>query len=261
MLPGDYPGIINIHRSCEDPWRDTVVGTAWLQNRAERGFYLQTALLGGYIVGHGEYLLSREPEGGFLYLGMLQIDDDFQRRGVGRAMMKDAADHARMAGVDRILTIPDYDTGSENFYAKCGFEPFDTIYSASLASERKGAKYNIAPVPESVTYELKFVLGHSQASSRHMWEVANRRPRTDCRLTPSIRTADGYVQLNYFDGDESAMALYWSGAPGAAGVDAALELAAECGLKRVDFFFPERYAYLFEGVEFRRECEVLMLAL
>ena len=74
----DINGIANIHRDCEDPWKETEECTAWITKRLERGFYIQAAEFNEKIVGHGEWIISDEPNKKFVYLGMLQIDKDYQ---------------------------------------------------------------------------------------------------------------------------------------------------------------------------------------
>ncbi len=82
-----------------------------------------------------------------------------------------------------------------------------------------------------------------------MWEVVNRRPRTDDRITPAVILSDGgCIQLSYFQGNDTALALYWSSSPKKEIVKNILGLGYEKGLKSIEFLFFEEHRHLFEDV-------------
>lgn len=118
---GDIKGIMNVHRNCDDPWHEENECSAWIEKRLKSGFYIQVAQIGDKIIGHGEWIISTEPKQKILYLGMLQVDDDYQRMGCGRAMIADGVIYAKKFACSKIVTIPDSDTNSIIFYEKCGF--------------------------------------------------------------------------------------------------------------------------------------------
>jgi predicted N-acetyltransferase YhbS len=249
----DSRAIGYIHRNCDDPWHDESECDSWVSRRIERGFYIQAGLYNDKIVGHGEWIVSDEPNGKYLYLGMLQVDSDYQYKSVGRAMINDGIVYARTNGCKYISTIPDADTGSEKFYAKCGFHNAGILKSCTISTD--GYKddistYRIDEVPFTVVAEKTFVFGLSQVSSRHMWEVCNVKPDSDDRLTPAIHTRDGtYMQLSHFKGNESGLVLCWSESCDYKNIFRyALSLGQSSGLKQLEFIFFDKYAYLFEGM-------------
>lgn len=113
----DIEGICRIHRSCSDPWQDVEEGTSWVTHRLSRGFYIQVALLDGLVVGHGEWIVSDEPAGKYLYLGVLQVDADYQRQVIGRKMIEDGARYAAGQGCSSLVTIPENDPGVNTLLA------------------------------------------------------------------------------------------------------------------------------------------------
>jgi len=246
----DYAGIQRIHRDCDDPWRDAVECAAWLDRRTERGFYIQAAELDGVVIGHGEWIGddNRDP---FYYLGMLQVDADYIRRGVGRAMIEDGARMAKELGYNKIITIPEEEEPVKAFYANCGFITGRVIQKAVLTAHGYGYSRGWKPsfgAPFAVTRDCDFIFGLAQVSSRHMWECNNMKPDGDDRITATIISDNGdCIQLVWFDGNDAALALYWCDAPGDGCVNDILTFANNQGLARVTFFFFEHYAYFFDG--------------
>lgn len=242
MTPGDVDGLVRLHRDCGDPWSNPEECATWVERRLERGFLLRAAVAGSDVLAHGEWLVSGELESRMLYLGLLQVDGRYQGQGIGRAMIADGEALARSHGCGRLVTVPDEDTGSEAFYAKCGFAEAGRLLSCTLptldAPDEGLEAAPIAEVPESILSELPFRLGLAQACSRHMWEVNNRKPRNDDRLAPAFALpGGGYAQLTYGPQDRSALALYW-GPPIHRGLIRALRrLGHTKGLKTIQFIF------------------------
>lgn len=247
----DIPDILNIHMGEDDPWSDKKSCESWINRRLERGFYIQAGLYDGRLVGHGEWVLSDEPRGKYLYLGVMQIEGDYRRRGVGRAMIDNAVKYARKNGCEYLSTIPDEDMGSENFYLKCGFHTAREFKSCEMQTKNRGGDISVRRIPEvpfSAVSEKTFVFGLNQASSRHMWEVLNRKPDTDDRLTPAVCVnGDTYMQLSYFEGNESGAVLCWTTLEEYETViKNALAFGADAGLKQLNFTFDAKLSYLFE---------------
>ena len=249
----DFAGIQHIHRSCDDPWRETDECAAWLNKRLERGFYIQAAGIGDRVAGHGEWLVTDSPQGRFLYLGMLQVDAEFQRRGIGRAMLEDGLRYARAQGCDRLVTSPenDDDGASLAFYEKCGFLRGRRILSASLPTKDIGysKQYSLCEgAPFDIIREREFIFGAGQASARHMWEVYNQKPDTDDRIVKTLLAGDGdCVQLGWFPGGDTALALCWSNAPDHNCVSDILTFGHRLGLRQMTFLFFEEYESLLSG--------------
>jgi GNAT superfamily N-acetyltransferase len=246
----DIDAIQYIHRDCNDPWHDIVQCKAWVENRLFRNFYIQVAEIEGRVIGHGEWVVSEEPMDKFVYLGLLQVDSEFQGLGVGRAMLEDGAVYTKKHHCSKIVTIPEQDTTSIVFYEKCGFVRGRRIYVSVLPTYdfRSNLGFVYENVPECVIKEKQFVFGAAQVSSRHMWEVLNRKPSTDDRMTPAVVLPDGsWIQLSYFDGQDTGFAMYWSNSPENDAVKSVLQLGFDNGLKCIEFRIFDDYLALFEG--------------
>lgn len=250
----DVEGICRIHRNCDDPWHLQEECASWVIHRLSRGFYIQVALVDDRVVGHGEWIISNEPTEKLLYLGMMQIDIDFQRQGIGSMMIDDALQYAAKQGCSYIATIPDDDPGVVDFYKKQGLLARRQIYRCNLTISahlrRKQDSANILRIPCSVVEKLPFRLGLVQTSSQHMWEVCNRPPVTDNRLTPAFRTTQGdYVQLSYYESDRTALALCWSDTQiGCDLIEQILAFGKRLKLATIDFVFSEDSRPQFESI-------------
>lgn len=258
----DSSSICHIHRNCDDPWNNEKECNAWVSNRIDRGFYIQLGIYQEKIVAHGEWVISDQPDSKILYLGLLQVDSDYQGKGIGRAMVEDGALYAKKVGCQHIATIPDTETGSQNFYEKCGFRRSKEIICCTIETEGHHdniERYRIHEVPYSVVREKSFLFGLCQASSRHMWEVTNKKPITDeDRNAPAICLDDrSIIQVSYFEPKHKGLALCWSNSKDYIKlICTALSFGNSLGLKKVDFVFYEELtpfflkwqpeAYLFE---------------
>lgn len=256
--PDDIPAIRHIHRDCDDPWGNEEECRAWVEKRLERGFAVEVAEWDGRVAGHAEWVVSDEPDRKFLYLGMLQVDGEYQKQGIGRAMVESGILLARREGCSSLVTIPDEETGSERFYGKCGFTRRRRLYRCVLPATLQGEDAPAGEtdgVPFGATHALPFVFGLAQASSRHMWEVCNRRPATDDRLAPSARLADGsYMQLSYFQGNDTALALCWSASHDRRFlVRNILSFGRRHGLSSIAFVFGEEESESFRGMNAQHE--------
>lgn len=252
ITPNDFLGIQHIHRNSKDPWNNLEECTSWLNKRMERGFYIQVALVNNNIVGHGEWIESREGRDLFFYLGLLEVEEDYRNRGIGRRMIEEGIKYAKELGCNRVVTIPEHENNSIEFYKKCGFlvgrtikkvviPSFDYEYSQNYI-ETNGISFDRVK-------ESKFVLGLSQASSRHMWELLNEKPTTDDRLTKSLVSNDGdSIQLGWFE-KANALALYWSDFIHSNCVKDILTFGYRLGIKQVTFVYFEAYDSLFHGFE------------
>jgi len=247
----DIKSIANIHRSCEDPWNEIEECTAWITKRLERGFYIQAAEFDGKIVGHGEWIISDEPDRKFLYLGMLQIDEDYQKKGIGRAMIDDGIEYAKRNGCKLIITLPD-DGGADIFYRKCGFTDGRKSHSSKISTEPykdyKFEKMKLDKVPFSAVKEKKYIFGKGQFSSRHMWEVYNEKPSTDDRFAPVILLADGtYIQIDCTHGGSL---LIWSDSENYGDIiKSALSFGYSLGLRYLIFDYLEDEESFLDGFE------------
>ena len=262
----DMPGICHIHRNDDDPWSRPAECAAWVTKRKARGFYIQVALINDMVVGHGEWVVSDEASGKHYYLGLLQIDDDFQKRGIGRQMLADGARVAKTQGIKKIVTIPEIETGSHLFYAKCGFETGRNIMGVTLPVRDHGysQKYTAYDgAPYKVVAKEAFVFGAFQASARHMWEVYNQKPVADDRNVATLLSDSGEcIQLGWYAKNHTAHVLFWSNRPTHEKVLDILTFANGLSFRYVNFMFFEEYAKLlraFDGDVNVRDREIYLM--
>jgi len=203
MTLNDINDLTHIHRSCGVPWNNVREGTCWIEKRLERGFYIRAAEVDGKVVAHTEWVISDEPDRKYLYLGLLDVDEDYQRKGIGRLIIADGIEYAKENGCESLVTLPESDNTSIEFYKKCGFEEKRKIYETKIMTEKYKdyvfAKKDIEKVPFEAIKEKRFMFDRGQIASRHLWEVYNEKPSTDSeRFTPAVMLDDGtFIQLSW----------------------------------------------------------------
>lgn len=245
----DVPGICQVHAGSVGPWVDPVECAVFVNHRLRRPFLCCVADSDGRIVGHAEWIADRAPPGpGRLYLGMLQVHRDWQRRGVGRRLVAGGEDLARREGCARLRTIPD--SGAEGFYERCGFEMVEVAASfwQPVADVQLPPGWRRArTVPAWVPRRHALRLGWVQASAAHMWEICNRPAGLagDEYRHPCLARKDGraFAQVR-FEGVTEGLALAWSEpeVPLAQLLAAALHLGAGHGLARLLVALPAQAA-------------------
>ena len=234
----DVPAIVEIETGEEGPWGAPDSCHAWTALRLERGFTIQIATLDGEPAGHAEWIESDEPAGKTFYLGVLQVKKSLQHRGVGRAMLACGEAEAWRRNCITLSTMPETDTGSEVFYAKCGFQ--NARYVTELAADALDMGVVIREVPsvaESVVREMRFVAGLRQFASRHMYEVLFHPPEGSGRITRCAEFMGGYVALDRFRDDARAQASAWGDFTAPEALRAALTFAARIGVPGIEFVF------------------------
>jgi len=255
----DLNGIVHVYRGQTLPWGNITACTSWTTKRLERGFYIQVAEIDGKIVGHGEWIISYEPDRKFIYLGILEIDKNYQRQGIGRAMIADGIEHAKKNNCTSVVTSPDVDEGStvDKFYRKCGFIDGRKQYNLTMLTETykdyKFEKTILEKVPFSVIKEKKFIFGKGgQYSSRHMWEVMNEKPSVDTeRRTPAILLPDGtYIQIHTWEGGDGGSLYVWTNNTNFDEIiKSALSFSYSINLHHVDFEYLEDEKSFLDGFE------------
>jgi len=234
------------------PWANINECIPWVVKRIERGYYVQVAELNNQIVGHAEWVENHDINGKFFYLCVMQIREDCQGQGIGREMVSNGIQVARVLGCEKVVTIPEEDTGSEKFYAKCGFANGRQIKSISIPTSTYGYSQNYKEVdsaPFEIIQRCHFVFGLSQASARHMWEVNNEKPIGDNRVTTTLISDVGdCIQIcSQYANPHKAWVLCWSNNPNPVFVKDILTLGASKGFQEVSFdFFVEYESYFSE---------------
>ena len=205
----DIQGIRKVHAT-DDHWGSDE--KCFLTQKAclETGFFIQVALLDEKIVGHAEWIISDEPAHRFLYLGILQVHEDYQKKGIGTKMLESGAAYAKENNCTFIRTMPEITTGSAQFYEKNGFVKIEdsnrTLTIKTQPSPEAKNATHIDQMPFDVVKTLPLVVGLYQHSSAHIWHVFNKY-----RATPSFKIGDAYVNIDAPEPtDKSSEIACWS---------------------------------------------------
>ena len=183
------------------------------KTRLENSFFIQVAVCGDKIVGHAEWIISDEPAHSFLYLGMLQVHEDYQKRGIGIKFMESGVAYAKENGCDFLRTMPNEESGSLIFYEKNGFKRTkDSNSTLKLKTIEKSAEnaVRIDKVPFAAVKTLPFVIGLYQHASSHMWNVFNAQSESDNRTVSSYKIGESYINIGAFEPAECASVTCWS---------------------------------------------------
>ena len=246
----DCEGIQSVHMGTPGPWANINECIPWVSKRIERGYYVQVAEFDNQIVGHAEWVETHDPGGKFFYLCVMQIKAEYQGQGIGMKMVEDGIRAAKEQGSAKVVTIPEEETGSEKFYAKCDFVDGRQIKSVAIPTGDFGYSQNYTEAdsaPFEIIRERQFIFGLSQASARHMWELYNKKPEGDNRVTTTLISdiGDCIQILNLSNNPHSAWVLYWSDAPKAGVVKDILTLGKAKGFKEIAFDFFSEYESFF----------------
>ncbi len=234
----DIPAIVRVEAGENGPWGEPDSCFRWTARRLARGFFIRIAFLDGEPAGHAEWIESGEPHGRTFYLGALQVRKDLQRAGVGRAMLADGEAEALRRGCGALSTMPDLTTGSDAFYAKCGFVKARRAALIEADARDVGvALSEISAIPESDARETRFVAGLYQFSARHMYEVAFHPPEGHGRIVRCAEVPGGRVALMRFPEQTCADALAWGRFSAPEALAACLTFAARIGVPQVEFLF------------------------
>lgn len=208
----DIQGIREAHGG-DEHWGSDEACFMSTKTRLENGFFIQVALYGDKIVGHAEWVVSDEPCYRFLYLGMLQIHKNYQKKGFGTKLIESGVMYAKEHNCTFLRTMPNIESGSVYFYQKNGF-----IQTRNSSSTLK-LKTTLAPtnnivhverVPFIVVKTTPFVIGLYQYASAHIWEVYNAQHEYDGRTVSSFKIGESYINIGAFKPAECASVTCWS---------------------------------------------------
>jgi GNAT superfamily N-acetyltransferase len=257
----DCQAVVEVYRD-EQGWYNNLTGCRDMFSRGQRcGLYQTIALRNDVVLGLAEWLLDRDERGIYLYLTELQVRSDSQRQGVGRALVADGTSFARTHDASRLLTIPETETGSQHFYAKCGFISEDAINVLTILSTANAqlsrAYTQVDSVPLMVM-ERSFMFGAAQWSPRHEYHVYNDKPfQTDPYERIAFRAENGdHIQFRYKG--EYAIALGWCEKPSPDCISDTLVLANTLGVHSVEFKFYMKYTPLFAAFGTIEHSEITM---
>ena len=236
-LKTDIKGIREAHGS-DEHWGSDEVCFMSGQTSLENGFFIQVATCNDKIIGHAEWVLSDEPYQRFLYLGMLQIHEDYQKRGIGTKLIESGAIYAKEKGCAFLRTMPGIESGSIFFYQKNGFvQTKDSNSTLKLETTSVPIKnvVRIDKVPFEAVKTLPFVVGLYQHASAHIWKVFNAQHEYDDRTVSSFKIGDSYINIGAFEPTEQASVTCWSKHITPALISEILAVGGSLGYKYLDF--------------------------
>jgi len=255
----DLNGIAGVYNPNDGPWSKLDTCAELVTKRLERGFYIQVAEVDGKIVGYSEWVISDEPDRKFLYLSWLRINDNYQRKGIGRLMIADAAKHAKKNNCASLVTCPDTSGSAAVFYRKCGFADGRRQYGLKILAEKykdyKFEKTGLDKTPFSVIKEKRLIFGKdvedSSFSSRQMWEYMNEPPSIGANeRNPAILLADGtYIQMQICGEAGKYICIWTNNTNYADMIKAALSFGYSLGLNYLDFGYFKEEESFFDGFD------------
>ncbi|MCL2773069.1 MAG: GNAT family N-acetyltransferase [Oscillospiraceae bacterium] len=237
----DLNAIVHIHRKEEHvPWNNIKGCTEWTSKRLECGFYITLTEIDGNIIAYAEWVISDEPDRKFLYLGYLQVDPDYQRKGIGRIIIADGIEYAKKNNCSQIVTNPEVESGADIFYRKCGFKDGHKVCSLQILTEPykdyKFEKTLLDKVPFSAVKGRKFIFGKWEFASSHIWQVFNEPIN---RKSYVISIQDGtYIQID--EGTDGGAVMIWANSENYGDIiKSALSFAYSIGYHHLDFVYFE----------------------
>jgi GNAT superfamily N-acetyltransferase len=217
----DAPGIARVYGKQSDgfPLCDPSLAAVWTNHRLVRGYEIHVAVRRGRVLAHAEWVLSDEPRpwGRHLALELLETHPDARRQGVGRRMVEYGIARARALDCRAVTTVPEDE--ARTFYERCGLGLHRRLVSFTTPGRNAALPRGwtrTRSVPARAVRELPMRMGRIQASSAHLWEIANRRMREAGEANPlrhpAVRSADGraFVQLRLPPGATSTYVLAWA---------------------------------------------------
>ena len=211
-LSTDIQGIRAAHGS-DEHWGSDQACFMLGKTSLENGFFIQVAICGDKIVGHAEWVISDEPRHRFLYLGMLQIHEDYQKKGIGTKLIESGAAYAKENNCVFLRTMPGIESGSIFFYQKNGFVQTKVGNSTLKLKTTPHGIHNaisIEKVPFTVVKNTPFVIGLYQHASAHIWKVYNAQHEYDDRTVSSFKIDESYINIGAFQPTECASVTCWS---------------------------------------------------
>lgn len=107
------------------------------------GFYLANRLVAVLDI------LNRYPQERFLFIGLLMVNQAYQRKTVGRVIVTGLMQAAKQSGIDWIqLTRITADSGVAAFWEKLGFTDGDQLYLPLAHGERLAVTTMVRPLNE-----------------------------------------------------------------------------------------------------------------
>ena len=232
-LNTDIQGVRETHGS-DEHWGSDQACFMSGKTSLENGFFIQVAVYDDKIIGHAEWVISDEPDCRFLYLGLLQIHEEYQKRGVGTMLIESGAKYAKDNNCAFLRTMPGIESGSIYFYQKCGFIQTNDSNSTLKIKTTKNPLHSavhIDGIPFTAVKTLPFIIGLYQHASVHIWKVYNAQHEYDDRKVSSFAIGESYINIGAFEPTERASVTCWSKQITAALINEILAAGGSLGYK------------------------------
>jgi predicted N-acetyltransferase YhbS len=119
LTPADLPHVSLLHAKVFGPGRFARTAYRVREHSPEISSYCRAAVDGERIIAAVRFTkVGIGGIGGALLLGPLAVDPDFAGQGYGRALIAEALDAAKAAGVRLVVLV-----GDEPYYGRFGFKP------------------------------------------------------------------------------------------------------------------------------------------
>lgn len=251
-LETDIQGIREVHGS-DDHWGSDEACLRSGQTNLENGFFIQVAVSDKKIVGHAEWVISDEPRHRFLYLGILWIHEDYQKRGIGTKLIESGVEYAKENGCAFIRTMPDLESSSELFYQKNGFVQIKDINKTLKLKTTQAPMENgvrIDKVPLTAVKTLPFMFGLFQHASAMQWKIYNAQHEYDGIAVSSFKIGESYVNIGAFEPTETANVICWSKQITPALINEILAVGGNLGYKYLNFCILDKHLQWFESFDY-----------
>ena len=251
-LETDIPGVREVHLG-DDHWGSDEACFTFSKTSLENGFFIQIAVYDDKIVGHAEWVISDEPGCCFLYLSMMQIHGDYQKRGIGTQLLETGAAYAKKNNCAFLRTMPNIESGSKIFYEKNGFvQTQDSNSYLKLETRPISVKHaaSIEKVPFDVVKSTPFVVGLYQNASAHIWKVFNAQHENDKRVVSTYKIGGSYVNIGAFNPTEQAHVVCWSKRLSPELIEEILALGNNLGYKYLEFCILNKNVPCFEAFNY-----------
>jgi GNAT superfamily N-acetyltransferase len=239
-LKTDIQGIREVHGS-DEHWGSDEACFISGKTSLENGFFIQVAICEDKIVGHAEWVISDEPCNRFLYLGMMQIHDAYQKRGIGTKLIESGVNYAKDSCCAFLRTMPEIESGSLHFYQKNGFiqtSDSNTTLKLKTTTIQLNNATQLDKIPFDVIKSTPFVIGLYQHASAHIWKVFNAQHEYDNRTVTSFKINESYINIgaiNALEPIEGASVICWSKKITPALISEILSIGGSLGYEYLNF--------------------------
>jgi GNAT superfamily N-acetyltransferase len=251
-LNTDIHGVREAHGS-DEHWGSDQACFMSGKTSLENGFFIQVAVCDEKIIGHAEWVISDEPDCRFLYLGLLQIHEEYQKRGVGTMLSESGAKFAKDNNCAFLRTMPAIESGSIYFYQKCGFTQTNNTNSTMKIKTINNPVQNavrIDKIPFAAVKTLPFVIGLYQHASAHIWKVYNAQHEYDDRKVSSFAIGESYINIGAFEPTERASVTCWSRQITAALINEILAVGGSLGYKYLSLCILNETIHYFDTFDY-----------